>query len=90
MDVRLTIKEKYLKIAAGLLAIMASDEDYERKVEEAKKKCENAVVEVNVDDFKQEETKQLSIALAMYALGKFLVEDDDEALELERKRKAKK
>ena len=90
MEVRLTIKEKFVNAAAGMLAFMACDEEYEEKVKAAKKKCENAVVEVDLDDFKEEESKQLSIVLAMYALGKLLVQDDEEAMELERKRKEKK
>lgn len=89
MEVRVTIKQKFLNAAAGMLAAMAGDEEFEQKVESARKKCENAVVEVDVDDFKQSEARQLSIALAMYAMGKFL-DTNDGAIGLGRKRKEKK
>ena len=76
MKVIFEIDKKSLALAKAVLLQSADDEEQEQKIEAACSKCEgDAVVEVKAEDVGNENVKQLSLGLALIAIGKMVYEE---------------
>lgn len=80
MKVVFEIDKKSLALAKAVLLQSADDEESERLIEDACSRCEgDAIVEVGSEDIGSEEAKQLSLGLAVIAIGKMVSDPEESA-----------